>query len=103
MPFNHKNKTSEKNNSLPNALGFSEKRADEILTICHKIVHNHNGHHKALLELNGRFNDNELLFAAYAYGRMAEGHSSHGMPEGLEEAIEEFAEGFASLLSKRGK
>jgi hypothetical protein len=102
MPFSQKNKTSEKNNSLPIALGFSEKRADEILEKCHELIHNHKGHHRALLELNGRFNDNELLFAAYAYGRIAEGHTSHEIPDEIREEIEEIAGDLMSFF-KRGK
>lgn len=103
MPF-HKNKKDEsRNDSLAQALGFSDKKADEILERVHKIVHKEGGHHTALLELNGRFNDNELLFAAYAYGRMVEGHQGHEIPEELKEAIEEFAEGFAGLLAGKGK
>lgn len=100
MPFS-KNKKQQEDNSLARALGFSDKRADEIIDRAHKLVHEAKNHHKALLELNGRFNDNELLFAAYAYGRIVEGHEDvgDGSPSGKisEELFNAFVE-LADLL-----
>ena len=103
MPFNKKNKkkSEEKDNSLAKALGFSQEIADKILPDVHEILHESRDHSKALLKLNEKYDDNQLLFAAYAYGRMVEHHSDgckaiaisgKDLFEGLEKAVREFVE-----------
>jgi uncharacterized coiled-coil DUF342 family protein len=104
MPFTKQNKKDEsRQDSLAQALGFSDKRADEILDGVHDLLHEAGNHHDALKALYEKYNDNELLFAAYAYGRMVEGHETK-VEKLLGEAsdeIKEFLEGFSKFMSER--
>lgn len=97
MPFNKKT-AKKRENSLPEALGFTDDRADDIAGFVHDVLHEEDGHHNALLKLNKEFDDNELLFAAYVYGRMVEGHcdvqaieiKGSDIIDALEKTVKEF-------------
>lgn len=103
MPFNKKSKPKEDNDSLPQALGIDEKRADLILQKVHALLHKHDNVYTVLVELNENLNDNELLYAAYAYGRMVEGHQSIEIDEDIMEKLDETVKGFMSFLDKKGR
>lgn len=72
MPFTKTKKTKKvtKEISLAEYLGISKKRADEIAAFVRERVMNTEVMNKGefLMELNDKYNDNELLFAAFAFG-----------------------------------
>lgn len=104
MPFNKKNKPKEeKIDSLTEALGISDDRAEKIAKKVHALLHKHNNHHSVLVELNENLDDNELLFAAYAYGRMVEDHeNSPEIPQSVMDELDGVVKKFFDFLGEKG-
>lgn len=82
MPFNKTNKKHDCEGTIPNALGFSDKRGMEIATDLDKIIKSkeqkidENVHgvdaSVILLEVYEKYNDKELAFALFTLGRKIE-------------------------------
>lgn len=106
MPFSKKTKPEEKKApSLPEALGITDNRANLIAKKVHFLLHKHENHHSVLMELNEHLEDNELLYAAYVYGRMVEGHeeSNDEIPDEVMEELNQALEGLGDFFKRFGK
>lgn len=101
MPFSKQDKTNREG-TIPNALGFSNKRGMEIAEQVDAII-------KAkaeqvgkcthgldvsvvLLELYEKFNDKELVFALFVFGRKVERLSSNPLEQLMSELIKSIEE-----------
>ena len=98
MPFT---KTKNEEKTLSQVLGISDERTKEIIRFVRKIVVSVNNNEQNLKHLYARFDDMELMFATYAYGRMVEQCSVGG--EDVPNEIIGFLKGFSEFLDRKSK
>ena len=86
MPFKKRKVTSSEEQSLPEALGFSDERAEVIAKKTLKIAMEGDRVSETLIKIYETFEDDkEVLFAVYVYGEIK------GKTESLREEVSEEA------------